>query len=124
MTKIDKMKSEIEEIRCKIGDMALAELMTNLISAQKPLYPNIVVLLELAIICPLNNATVERLLSFMRLVKTKLRSQLRDDTLNKVLRIKTESPDHLEEYQLEALVDSFGEYARSLTKSGEIRIRI
>ena len=46
----------------------------------------------------------------MKLVKTKLRSQLRDDTLNKVLRIKTESPDHLEEYQLEALVDSFGDH--------------
>ena len=84
---------------------------------------NIVVLLELAIICPLNNATVERLFSFMKLVKTKLRSQLRDDTLNKVLRIKTESPDHLEEYQVESLDDSFGEYARSLTSQGKLEFR-
>ena len=47
----------------------------------------------------------ERLFSFLKLVKM-------------------EGPDHLSDDQLETLVNNFKDYACSLTKSGEIRIKI
>ena len=118
------MKSEVLELQTQLHDMALSELMASFNMAHRQLFPNIIILLELAIICPISNATVERLFSFLKLVKTKLRNQIGDDTLDKVLRIKTESPEHLEDADLEALVDSFKEYAKNLSESGNIRINI
>ena len=123
-TKISKLKAEVLELQTQLHDMALSELMASFNMAHRQLFPNIIILLELAIICPISNATVERLFSFLKLVKTKLRNQIGDDTLDKVLRIKTESPEHLEDADLEALVDSFKEYAKNLSKSGNIRINI
>ena len=99
-------------------------MRSHLSNAHKLLFPNIVILLEVAIICPISNATIERLFSFLKLVKTKLRNQISDDSLDKVLRIKMEGPDHLSDDQLETLVNSFKEYASNLTKSGVIRIQI
>ena len=124
LPKIDKLKSEVSLMKSQLNDMSLAEMMSNLSKAHRLLFPNIVILLELAIICPISNATVERLFSFLKLVKTKLRNQISDASLDKVLRIKMEAPDHLSDVQLETLVNNFKEYACSLTKSGEIRIQI
>ena len=123
-SKIDKLNKDIELLHSQIDDMALSEVMSNMSEAHRLLFPNIIVLLELAIICPVSNATVERLFSFLKLVKTKLRNQLSDEKLDKILRIKTESPEHLEDEELEALVDNFKDHARDMTKTGEIRIQI
>lgn len=124
LTIIDKWKAEISVMMLQLDDMPLAEMMSNLTNAHRLLFPNMVILLELAIICPISNATVERLFTFLKLVKTKLRNQIGDETLDKVLRIKTEAPEHLSEVQLETLVNNFKEYACNLAKSGEIRIQI
>ena len=75
-------------------------------------------LLEVAIICHISNATVERLFSFMKLVKTKLRNQMGDTTLGKLLRIKTEGPESLDNAQLETLVNNFKIYSEESSKSG------
>ena len=124
LPKIDKLKSEVSLMKSQLDDMSLAEMMSNLSRAHRLLFPNVVILLELAIICPISNATVERLFSFLKLVKTKLRNQISDDSLDKVLRIKMEGPENLNDDQLETLVNKFKEYACNLTKSGEIRIQI
>ena len=124
LPKIDKLKSEVSLMKSQLDDMSLAEMMSNLSRAHRLLFPNVVILLELAIICPISNATVERLFSFLKLVKTKLRNQISDDSLDKVLRIKMEGPENLSDDQLETLVNKFKEYACNLTKSGEIRIQI
>ena len=81
-------------------------------------------LLEVAILCPVGNATVERLFSFMKLVETRLRNSLGDSSLDSLLRIKMECKEKLEDEDLEVLVDMFKDYVRELTKSGVIRVEI
>ena len=88
------------------------------------MFPNIIKLLEMAILSPIGNATVERLFSFLKLVKSSLRNRLGDGNLDKLLRIKMECKEDLEDYDLEELVDKLKLYLTELSKSGESRISI
>ena len=72
MRKVGRNKNK--KAKTQLDDMSLAEMMSNLSNAHRLLFPNIVILPELAIIFPISNATVERLFSFLKLVKTKLRN--------------------------------------------------
>ena len=74
LPKIDKLKAEVSLMTSQLDDMSLSEMMSSLSKAHKLLFPNVVILLEVAIICPISNATIERLFSFLKLVKTKLRN--------------------------------------------------
>ena len=74
------------------------------------LFPNMLLLLEVAILCPVGNATVERLFSFMKLVKTHLRNSLGDSSLDSLIRIILECKEKLEDEDLEVLVDMFKDY--------------
>jgi len=123
-TKIKEINHEIASLESKVENMQLCEIMASLTDSQKLLFPNVVFLLEVAIICPISNATVERLFSYMKLVKTKLRNQMGDSTLDKLLRIKTEGPESLNDAQLETLVNNFKIYSEECAKSGKIRITL
>ena len=104
--KIKLLESEIETLKTQIDNMTLSEVFNLLsIPARSFLFPNILILLEMAIICPISNATAERLFSFLKLVKTKLRNRLGDGTLDKLLRIKIESKEELEDHDLKELVE-------------------
>ena len=123
--KLENLKAEIEELESKVDKMSLAEAYNALSSPGRAfLFPNILVLMELANLCPIGNATVERLFSFLKLIKTKLRNQLGDFTLDCLLRVKIECKDDLEDKDLEQLVNMFREYLMEISKSGEIRIQI
>ena len=78
----------------------------------------------MVVLCPVGNSTVERLFSFLKLVKTSLRNHLGDGTLDSLLRIKMECKEKLEDHDLEELVGMFNNYLIDLTKSGLIRIDI
>jgi hypothetical protein len=122
---IKKLNLEILSLESKINKMTLSEVYDLLAVPGKAfLFPNILKLLEMAIISPIGNATVERLFSFLKLVKTKLRNSLGDGTLDKLLRIKLECKEELEDSDLEELVDRFKEYLTELSKSGVIKINI
>jgi len=58
----------------------------------KELYPSCMYLLHLLMIFPLSAACVERLFSKMKLLKTRLRNQLSQTSLESILRISTEAP--------------------------------
>ena len=58
----------------------------------KETYPNCIYLLHLLLISPISIACVEHLFSRMRLVKTRLRNQLKQSTLDSLLCIATKSP--------------------------------
>ena len=122
--KLQKMRDEIALLESSVENMNLSELMARLSDSHKLLFPNIVFLLEVAIICPISNATVERLFSFLKLVKSRIRSQLGDLTLDKLLRIQTEGPAKLDNLQLETLVNNFKVYSEEKTASGKIRINL
>ena len=122
---IDKLKVEITELENKIDRMSLAEIFKALnVPGKKFQFLNVLDLLEMAILCPVGNSTVERLFSFLKLVKTSLRNHLADGTLDSLLRIKIECQEKLEDHDLEELVDMFKNYLIDLTKSGLIRIDI
>ena len=59
------------------------------------LYPQYMYLLELSIMFPLSVSCVERLFSRMKLVKTRLRNQFTQVSLESILRISTESPSNI-----------------------------
>ena len=122
---IEKLKTEISRLEDQINKMSLAELFNKLnVPGTKFLFPNTLDLLEMAILCPIGNSTVERLFSFLKLVKTSLRNHLGDGTLDSLLRIKMECVEQLEDQHLEELVDKFKCYLIDLAKSGQIRIDI
>ena len=53
---------------------------------------------------PVTTATVERSFSDMKMIKTRLRSRLGEDTLDYALRICIEGPDTLDHDQLELII--------------------
>ena len=54
---------------------------------------------------PVTTATVERTFSSMKLIKTRLRSRMGENTLEHTMRICIEGPDQLSNDTLEAVVD-------------------
>ena len=58
------------------------------------------------------------------MVKTKLRNSLGDGTLDRLLRIKMETKEELEDHDLEELVDHFKSFLLDLSKSGVIKVNI
>ena len=71
----------------------------------RELYPQCMYLLELSIMFPLSVSCVERLFSKMKLVKTRLRNQLSQVSLESLLRISTESPTTFSDETYEFFVD-------------------
>ena len=62
---------------------------------------NQVSLARLAVVLPVTKATVERSFSGMKLIKTRLRSRLGEETLNHTMRISIEGPDKLNSEDLD-----------------------
>ena len=53
-------------------------------------------------VLPVTTATVERSFSDMKLIKTRLRSRLGEETLNHTMRISIEGPDKLNSEDLDS----------------------
>ena len=69
------------------------------------IYPHSMFLLHLLLIFPISIACVERLFSRMKLVKTRLRNQLKQTSLDALLRISTEAKDGFTDMEYELFVD-------------------
>ena len=67
-------------------------------------FPNLVKLASIAVVLPVTTATVERTFSDMKMVKTRLRSRLGEDTLDYALRICIEGPETLDDETLECII--------------------
>jgi len=124
-SKISQLKEEKVSLENKLDNMSLQDLYKELSeAANQYLFPSVMTLLEMALICPVGNSTVERLFSQMKLTKTRLRNCLGDDSLDALLRIKTECKDKLTDVDLDELVQRFKYCSTELSASGEIRIDI
>ena len=125
MKKIKELEDKKHEFEGKINRLNLQELFRALSSSNVvQLIPNMMLLLEFSIICPISNATVERLFSKLKLVKTALRNQLGDRMLDSLLRIKTEAPDELCDSDLDILVNLFKGELVEKSKTGKIRVKL
>ena len=67
-------------------------------------FPNLAKLAAIGLVIPVTTATVERAFSDMKLVKTRLRSCLGEDTLDYAMRVCIEGPDKLSDSELDAIV--------------------
>ena len=67
-------------------------------------FPNLVKLATIALVLPVTTATVERTFSDMKLIKTRLRSRLGEDTLDYTMRVCMEGPEKLSDEDLDAIV--------------------
>ena len=72
-------------------------------------FPNLVTLASIVSILPVTTATVERSFSNMKLVKTRSRNQIGDDTLDQAMRVCIEGPERLSNESLETIIDHWKE---------------
>ena len=72
-------------------------------------FPNLASLAKLAVVLPVTTATVERSFSDMKLIKTRLRSRLGEETLNHTMRISIEGPDKLNSEDLDSIIQYWKE---------------
>ena len=75
-------------------------------SVCQELFPCCMYLLELSIMFPLSVSCIERLFSKMKLIKTHLRNQLSQTSLDSLLRISTEKPTKFSENEYKHFVDT------------------
>lgn len=78
-------------------------LMSN--STLSSAFPNLTTLAKILSVIPVTTATVERSFSDMKLIKTRLRNRLGDETLDQAMRVSIEGPETLKEEHLEAILD-------------------
>ena len=81
----------------------LAHLLTN--HTLKAGFPNLESLASICVILPVTTATVKRSFSDMKLVKTRLRSRLSEDTLDQAMQVCIEGPEKLSYGELETIVE-------------------
>ena len=80
-----------------ISESGLQKIVTTVLASSALVtdFPNLASLARLAVVLPVTPATVERSFSDMKLIKTRLRSRLGEETLNHTMRISIEGPDKL-----------------------------
>lgn len=71
------------------------------------LYPNFMKLLSMSTVMPTSTASVERLFSRLNLVCTDLRTSLKQESLDRQLRIIVNGPKRLSDQQCENIVNIF-----------------
>ena len=72
-------------------------------------FPNLASLARLAVVLPVTTATVERSFSDIKLIKTRLRSRLGEETLNHTMRISIEGPDKLNSEDIDNIIQYWKE---------------
>ena len=123
--KIADMNAEKIELSNSINEISLRDVFLHFQHSESTpaIIPNIMVLLKLAILCPLGNAVVERLFSLMSMTKTESRNLLSDTTLDRLLRVKKEGPNSLSEDDLSRLSDMLRDLLCSENKSSTTRLK-
>ena len=69
------------------------------------MFPNLHTIATLSMSIPVATATVERSFSQMKLIKTRLRSSLKDTSLSHLMIIAIESPDELADSVLDEIIE-------------------
>ena len=90
-------------------DSSLQQVLSTLLSSAdlSAAFPNLAKLAAILIVLPVTTATVERTFSSMKLIKTRLRSRMGENTLEHAMRICIEGPDQLSNDTLEAVIDHY-----------------
>lgn len=68
-------------------------------------FPNLATLAMIVSVIPVTTCTVERSFSQMKLVETRLRTRLGDETLDMLMKISIEGPKTLEDEKMDIIID-------------------
>ena len=83
--------------------LQLKELVTN--ETLVSMFPNLNTLANISLSIPVSTASVERSFSQMKLLKTRLRNRLSDKNISHLMKIAIESPDQLQDTDLEEIIN-------------------
>ena len=88
---------------------SLQEVLSSLLSSSsiRASFPHLAKLATILIVLPVTTATVEQTFSSMKLIKTRLRSRMGENTLEHTMRICIEGPGRLSNEALEAVIDHY-----------------
>ena len=106
------------------NNLSLGDLYRELEKNEGIIIPNVMYLLELATLMPLSNSCVERIFSRLTWVKTKLRNSLGDENLDRILRILVESPDKINDADLEIMITNFKSLSEQSASSRQMRMSL
>jgi len=73
--------------------------------AAKAMYPNILFLMQATVTLPVSTATMERNFSYMKQIKTRLRSRLLPESIDHLMRIAIEGPNKLRDIDFDAVTN-------------------
>ena len=104
ITKSEEERKNLQKQRSQYTPSKFWDEMSNN-EINKHLFLMCMYLLELSIMFPLSVSCVERLFHVMKLVKTRLRNQLGQTTLESLLRISTEAKETFLDEEYEFFVD-------------------
>ena len=93
-------------MHCRTPSMAEVLNLLTMDTTLSITYPNFVKLAEVCLTLPISTADCERAFSTMRRVKTRLRSEMNNSTLNNCMRISIEGPS-LQSFDFNAAVESW-----------------
>ena len=99
------VKQPKENMKLQLKELAANEML-------KTMFPSLNVLARISLAIPVTTASVERSFSQMKLIKTRLRSSLKDSSLSHLMKIAMETTDKLTESELEAIVDIWSRKTR------------
>ena len=103
---IDGDDAGAEDMFKEFNNISMQEVFGNLLTngTIKAAFPNLVCLATLALTLPVTTATVERSFSDMKLIKTRLRNRLGEESLDQAMRVCIEGPDTLNDNDLYKIV--------------------
>ena len=84
----------------------MLRLLANQESSLNLVYPNFAVLSRICLTLPISTADCERAFSTMRRIKSRLRSQMNNDTLNDCMKISIDGPA-LQEFDFDSAVKNW-----------------
>ena len=90
----------------------LQELTTN--ETLVNMFPNLDTLATVCLTIPVGTASVERSFSQMKMIKTRLRNRLSEESLSHLMKIAIESPNKLSDEDLENIVDIWNRKSRRI----------
>ena len=87
-----------ENMKSQLTDMLSNDMLTTM-------FPNLHTIATISLSIPVATASVERSFSQMKLIKTRLRSRLKDTSLSHVMKIAIESPNELTDSDFDEIVE-------------------
>ncbi len=101
------VKQPKENMKLQLKELAANDML-------KTMFPNLNVLARISLTIPVTTASVERSFSQMKLIKTRLRSCLKDSNLSYLMKIAIETSDKLTDSELEGIVDIWSRKTRRI----------